>query len=322
MSPSRSPRRSTEAAVTSATIGPTRTRVRFPSGTTDDDGRADVVDGGVGREVSRERNLPRVDGEPDATRPGVDAPGGAAGVEYDLGQSVGAGGRGASEQRRAREARHERVGRSRDELGRGAALEDASVDDHADLVGERGGVFEIVGDEDRRQCELAEQLVELDPHGGLRVGVECRQGLVEEENARLERERTRQRYPLPLAARQVADVRVESGERSETVRGDRRRIRPGGRRSGRSRGRRDAGTARTPETGSRRRAAPAERRRRCPCRARRGRRARRRRGGAAAGPRRRAAPSSSRLRTVRRAPSWRRRRRSAGRRRRSCEGDG
>ena len=49
--------------------------------------------------------------------------------------------------------------------------------------------------------------MELDPHGGLRVGVERRQRLVEEEHARLERERTCERDPLPLAARQLADVR-------------------------------------------------------------------------------------------------------------------
>ena len=52
-----------------------------------------------------------------------------------------------------------------DELRRRAALEDPAVDDHADLVGERGGVLEVVGHEDRRQRELAQQLVELDPHG-------------------------------------------------------------------------------------------------------------------------------------------------------------
>ena len=99
-----------------------------------------------------------------------------------------------------------------------AALEDPAVDDHADLVGERGGVLEVVRDEDRRQRELAEQLVELDPHRRLRVGVERRQRLVEQEDARLERERPRERDALALAARQLADARSRRGARSGTAR--------------------------------------------------------------------------------------------------------
>ena len=95
-----------------------------------------------------------------------------------------------------------------------AALEDPAVDDHADLVGERGGVLEVVGDEDGRQRELAEQLVELDPHRRLRVRIERRQRLVEQQDARLERERPRERDPLALAARQLADTGRASGGRS------------------------------------------------------------------------------------------------------------
>ena len=190
--------------MTSATIGPTRTRVRLPSGTIEATVRADVVDGRVGRQLPPERDLPRVDREADAARGRIGAPGGAAGVEHDLGEPVGAGRRGAREQGRPGEARDERIGGRGDELRGGAALEDRAVDDHADLIGERGGVLEVVGDEDGRQRELAEQLVELDPHRRLGVRVESRQRLVEQQDARLERERPRERDPLALAARELA----------------------------------------------------------------------------------------------------------------------
>ena len=138
-----------------------------------------------------------------------------------------------------------------DELGRCAALEDPAVDDHADPVGERGGVLEVVGDEDGRQRELAEQLVQLDPHRRLRVGVERRQRLVEQEHAGLERERARERDALALAAGQLADAgrrQVRDLEPLEQLVARARRVRH---RSGRSRARRGAGTARTPGTGSR-----------------------------------------------------------------------
>ena len=70
-----------------------------------------------------------------------------------------------------------------DELGGRAALQDPAVHDHADPVGERGGILEVVRDEDRRQRELAEQLVQLDPHRRLGVGVERRERLVQQQDA-------------------------------------------------------------------------------------------------------------------------------------------
>ena len=74
------------------------------------------------------------------------------------------------------------------------------------MVGERGGVLEVVGDENRRQCELAEQLVELDPHRCLGMRIERGERLVEQQDARLEGERPRERDPLALAARELADA--------------------------------------------------------------------------------------------------------------------
>jgi hypothetical protein len=41
-------------------------------------------------------------------------------------------------------------------------LTELAVDENADSVGERCGVFEVVGDDDRRQLELVQQLRQLD----------------------------------------------------------------------------------------------------------------------------------------------------------------
>ena len=172
-----------------------------------------MVDGRVGRQLPPERDLPRVDREPYPAGALVGAPGASPAVEHDLGEPVGGGRGGALEQRCSGEARDERIGRGGDELRRRPALQDPAVHDHADVVGERGGVLEVVGDENRRQRELPEQLVELDPHRRLGVRVERRERLVEQQDARLEGERPRERDPLALATRQLADAgRSEMGD--------------------------------------------------------------------------------------------------------------
>ena len=72
--------------------------------------------------------------------------------------------------------------------------------DHTDPVGERGRVLEVVRDEDRRQPEVAEQLLQLGTDVGARVRVERGHRLVQEQDRRVARERTRQRDALALAA--------------------------------------------------------------------------------------------------------------------------
>ena len=104
----------------------------------------------------------------------------------------------------AGEGRDERVDRRGDEVGRGAGLEDPAVDDDADRVRERSGIFEVVRDEDRRQSEVAQVVVELTAHRGLGVRVERRERLVEEEHAGLAREGSSESDALALAARQLA----------------------------------------------------------------------------------------------------------------------
>ena len=55
-------------------------------------------------------------------------------------------------------------------------------DENPDLLGESGGVREVVRDEDRRQANVSQMLAELTAHPASRVDVERRQRLVEEEH--------------------------------------------------------------------------------------------------------------------------------------------
>ena len=121
-----------------------------------------------------------------------------------------------------KEATNASVGRSTSSLGV-RELAQASVDDHADLVGERGGVLEVVRDEHGRQRELVQQLLELGAHGALRVRVECGERLVEQDHPRAAGERAGERDPLALAARERGRPARRRAGRSGTARGTRRR---------------------------------------------------------------------------------------------------
>ena len=46
----------------------------------------------------------------------------------------------------------------RDELGRRPDLEQPPLDEHTDPVGERGGILEVVRDENRRQVQHSQQV--------------------------------------------------------------------------------------------------------------------------------------------------------------------
>ena len=106
-----------------------------------------------------------------------------------------------------------------DELARGRELAERAVDDHADLVGERGRVLEVVRDEDRRQRELAQQLLQLGAHRALRVRVERGERLVEQEHARVAGERARERDALALAAGERGRAARRRGGRCGSARG-------------------------------------------------------------------------------------------------------
>ncbi len=146
-------------------------------------------------------DLPRVHGESDVPDSCVDREGGEPGVERDSGQPVWTRFRDSPQEVRAREPRDEGIGRSGDELRRGGDLEQPSLDEHSDPVGERCCVVEVVCHEQSRQLELLEQLPQLGPDTSTCVGVERREWLVEQEHGRVARERPCQRDPLTLSSR-------------------------------------------------------------------------------------------------------------------------
>ncbi len=108
----------------------------------------------------------------------------------------------------AGEAGDERVGRRGDELVRRGELAQRPLDEHADAVGERRRLLEVVRDEQRRQPGLRQHPGELGPDRGAGVRVERRRRLVEQQHPRPAGERAGERDPLPLAAGEVARPRV------------------------------------------------------------------------------------------------------------------
>ncbi len=198
------PSRSSEAAVTSAVSGPTRTRARFPTGTIDDTGArrwfsaesagcSRASDTSHGCTTTPTRPLP-LGGRPDD----------AAAVEHDLRQAVRAGLRVTRQEIPAAQARDERIRGRVDELLWRPRLDEPTVDEDADPVCERRGVLEVVRHEQRRQALLAEDPLELDADRLPGVRVECGQRLVEEEHPGPARERAGERDPLALPAGELA----------------------------------------------------------------------------------------------------------------------
>ena len=109
----------------------------------------------------RKADLPRIHGERDAALALLRRVHHSTLIEHDGGEAV-AGALCASGQKiRAGEAGDERVRRCREELLDGTHLQQAAVADDPDAVGERGRVFEVVRDEERRQPRLAQELMEL-----------------------------------------------------------------------------------------------------------------------------------------------------------------
>jgi hypothetical protein len=103
-----------------------------------------------------------------------------------------------------RQAGGEGVGGLGEELGSQRALQQPSRQDHADPVGERGRVLEVVCDEEHLQAAFAEQVVQLKADGALRVRVEGGERFVEARGPRFACERAGERDTLALAARKLA----------------------------------------------------------------------------------------------------------------------
>ena len=135
----------------------------------------------------------------------------------------GAAARHAGEEVPAAEAGDERVRGRVHELLRRARLDELPLEEDADAVGERGRVLEVVRDEERRQAHLAQDLLELDADGLARVRVQGGERLVEEQDARVARERPGERDALALAARQLARPRRGEVRDAGSARAARRR---------------------------------------------------------------------------------------------------
>ena len=144
----------------------------------------------------------------------------------------------------------EAVGRTRDHLLRRRELAQRRRRRSRRPCRRARRVLVVVRDEQRRQAELAQQLLQLAAHGDLRVRVERRERLVEEQHAR-------DRAPAPARARPAGARRRRArsaapwrGARSGSARGTRRPARA--RRRRRSAARSCAGRARTPGRRARR----------------------------------------------------------------------
>src|SRR5581483_6895555 len=77
-----------------------------------------------------------------------------------------------------------------------------------DAVCERRRVLEVVRDEDGRQRELGQQLLQLRADAGARVRVERRHRLVEQQDLGIACEGASERDALPLAARELPRTRT------------------------------------------------------------------------------------------------------------------
>ena len=180
------------------------------------------LSGGVGRRSSRERDLPRVD---DERRPGplprrcvqtTPPPSRTTSV------SPSRAGRAPCPRRRSppvKLATNASAGVATSSCRACRLWRMLPVDDHADPVGERRRVLEVVRDEDRRQRELAEQLVQLVRTRGARVRVERGQRLVEQQHAgsraSARASATRWRSP-PESSRTRASARCAIRKRSSS----------------------------------------------------------------------------------------------------------
>ena len=180
-----------------------RTRTRFPSGTMPAIELSTWFSAESVCDRAAHRDVPGLDDDADPAAPGGGAHHEAAGVERHLREPVRQRARVPREQVAAGQARDEGVGRRVHELRGRSELEDPALREHADAVGEDGGVLVVVGDEERGQVEVAQQLGELESHGRARDRVERGERLVQQQHGRVARERARQADALPLAAREL-----------------------------------------------------------------------------------------------------------------------
>ena len=111
--------------------------------------------------------------------------------------------------RRADEAGDEEAVRIVVERERRADLLDPPGPQHDDLVGQGHGLDLVVGHVDHGRAQALVQLGDLQAHLDPQLGVEVRQGLVEEEDLGLAHDRPADRDPLALAARELLGLAAE-----------------------------------------------------------------------------------------------------------------
>ena len=201
---------STDGSVTSAVTGPIRTRTRLPTCTTEriSPRSRSCAESACVRVA--DRDLPRVDDDPDrplGPRRSSRSPRRSRARSRVRPSPPGA--RDPAQQVRAGERRDEPVGRAarRAPAARRAGAARPSTITPT-LSASDGGVLVVVRDEQRRQPELAQELLQLAAHRDLRVRVERRERLVEQQHARVARERAGERDALPLAARELGRPRL------------------------------------------------------------------------------------------------------------------
>ena len=84
-----------------------------------------------------------------------------------------------------------------------AGLQRPPVVQHAQAVAEELGLVEVVGDQHRRDTDLAAELRELQPEPPPRELIHGGERLVEQQDPGVARERPRERHPLALPAREL-----------------------------------------------------------------------------------------------------------------------
>ena len=115
----------------------------------------------------------------------------AAGT-YRAGQDVGA----------TEEAGHEHAGRALVDGARGADLDDAAGAHHRHAVGHGERLLQVVGHEQGGLAQAAQDARQVDQELLAQRAVEAGQRFVQHQQARVRRQRARQRHPLRLAAGQ------------------------------------------------------------------------------------------------------------------------
>ena len=120
----------------------------------------------------------------------------------------GTHGRGSVDVPEPEEAGDVGVTRVRPEVVRRRRLHDSALAHDGDAVAERERFRLIVGDVDRGQGELVEELFEILEEAVAQPPVERAERLVQKEHARLGRESTREGHALTLAAGQRSDGAV------------------------------------------------------------------------------------------------------------------